>query len=168
MGTDESSTLRQPLPDRWVAKIFQELQGNYGTRFLNQWKTGQTLPDGTDAGVKNAMSTWAKKLSGFSDMPEVFKEVLESLPSEPPSAPDFVSLCREAARRRVPSNPMLGYVPTEEEKARAEEVINTVKKQIKRDDRDHRSWVSALLKRKESGENLSAIQLEAIKEAMVS
>lgn len=166
MGMDESSTLRQQLPERWVAKIFQELQGNYGTRFLNQWKTGQTLADGTDAGVKNAMATWARKLSGFIDMPEVFKEVLESLPADPPSAPEFVSLCREAARRKGPNNPMLGYVPTEEDKARADEVIKHVAKQITRDTRDHRAWVDALLRRQENGEKLSAIQLNAIKEAL--
>lgn len=166
MGMDESSTLRQQLPERWVAKIFQELQGNYGTRFLNQWKTGQTLADGTDAGVKNAMATWARKLSGFIDMPEVFKDVLESLPSDPPSAPEFVNLCRDAARRKAPNNPMLSYVPTEEDKARAEEVIQQAAKQITRDTRDHRAWVTALLKRQENGEKLSIIQLNAIKEAM--
>src|SRR5690349_13610741 len=50
---DASLMSPQSLPERYVAKIFQEMQGNYGSRFLNQWKTGQVLADGTDAGIVN-------------------------------------------------------------------------------------------------------------------
>ena len=106
------SSMRNPLPDLWVARIFQAMQGNYGTRFLNQWKTGQTLPDGTDAGVKNAMAFWADKLGGFSDQPERIKRVLDSLPTDPPSLPQFVELCRMA---RSDDKPALPHKPTAEE-----------------------------------------------------
>lgn len=94
----ETSSTSRRLPDRWVAKIFQDMQGNYGSRFLNQWKTGQSLPDGTDAGVRNAMNTWANKLGGFTDCPSVFATVLANLPAEPPSLPQFHESCRIAMK----------------------------------------------------------------------
>lgn len=156
MGMDESSRLQQPLPEAWIAKIFQELQGNYGTRFLNQWKTGQVLPDGTDAGIRNAMQTWARNLSGFRDTPAAFKSVLESLPSEPPSAPQFVEMCRDAARRIAPKLDAIEYKPTAEEQARADEAIKTVAKRITATDtRDHRAWARKLQERHEAGEVLA-------------
>jgi len=81
------------------------MQGHYGTRFLNMWKTGQVLPDGNDAGVVNAMNHWSEKLGGYVDRPDVIKKVLESLPIEPPSLPQFMELMRHAWT--PPAVPML-------------------------------------------------------------
>ena len=64
------------LPDAWVQRIFATMQGHYGTRFLNMWRTGQTLPDGNDAGVVNAMNHWAEKLGWYVNSPDTIKEVL--------------------------------------------------------------------------------------------
>lgn len=108
-----SSTSHRALPDSWVAKIFQTMLGNYGSRFLNQWKTGQTLPDGTDAGLKNAMAFWADKLGGFSEQPERIRRVLDSLPADPPSLPQFVELCRLS---RADEKPLLPHKSTPEER----------------------------------------------------
>lgn len=119
MDRAQESLMRRPLPDSWVAKIFQAMQGNYGTRFLNQWKTGQTLEDGTDAGVKNAMAFWADKLGGFAEQPERIRRVLDSLPPEPPSLPQFVELCRLA---RPDDKPALPHKPTAEERDHSREM----------------------------------------------
>lgn len=89
-------TERQRLPDAWVQRIFATMQGHYGTRFLNMWKTGQVLPDGNDAGVVNAMNHWAEKLGGYCERGDVIKKVLENLPVEPPSLPQFLELMRHA------------------------------------------------------------------------
>lgn len=129
----ESSTSRQPLDQRWVAKIFQELQGNYGTRFLNQWKTGQTLDDGTDAGVVNAMSMWGKKLGGFSDQPERIRRVLDSLPADPPSLPQFIELCR-TARANEPK--ALPHKLTAEDHERLARAAMEAKRAVERSDAD--------------------------------
>lgn len=103
----ESSTLRQPLHPSWVAKIFQTMQGNYGTRFLNQWKTGQQFEagphKGEDVGIRNAMNFWGEKLSGFSEAPERIARALESLPNDPPNLPEFVDLCRAAPKKSLPA-----------------------------------------------------------------
>ena len=64
--------MQKQLPDGWIQRIFATMQGTYGTRFLNMWKTGQTLPDGTDAGklvyktnpqIKKAWDTTVKALN---------------------------------------------------------------------------------------------------------
>lgn len=167
MGMDESSMLNQSLPERWVAKIFQELQGNYGSRFLNQWKTGQMMPDGTDAGIKNAMATWARKLGGFSDIGEVFKTVLESLPEEPPSLPQFIAMCREAGRRLDKSKPAIEYKPTAEEQEAAAEVIRKASDSIKKAPaHDFKAWAKVLKARHDGGEVLSLVQVQAYQEAL--
>ena len=81
------------LPDLWVQKIFATLQGNYGSRFINMYKTGQQLDDGRDAGIVNAMNEWADKLGVYQDSPETLKLVLDALPKEPPVLPEFYALC---------------------------------------------------------------------------
>ena len=92
------STLRQPLPMGWVRKLFGELQGNYGVRFLDMWRSGVVPEDGPnkgeDLGVLNAMSLWAEKLAGFRDRPDAIRRVLDNLPAHPPTLPEFVGLCR--------------------------------------------------------------------------
>lgn len=89
------------LPEAWVQRIFATMQGHYGTRFLNMWRTGQTLPDGNDAGVVNAMNHWAEKLGWYVNSPETIKDVLEHLPIEPPSLPQFAEMLRHAYRPPV-------------------------------------------------------------------
>jgi hypothetical protein len=70
------------------------MQGHYGTRFINMWKTGQILPDGSDAGIVNAMTQWGEKLGGYQNSPETIKRALENLPNDPPSLPMFLQICR--------------------------------------------------------------------------
>jgi hypothetical protein len=82
------------LPDGWIQRLFAALQGHYGTRFMNMWKTGQTLSDGSDAGVMNAMSIWSEKMAGFSAA--TIKRALENLPEDPPSLPQWINLLRRS------------------------------------------------------------------------
>ena len=88
------STLRQPLPMGWVRKLFAELQGNYGTRFLDMWRSGQADTNGDDVGLQNAMALWAERLAGFAERPDAIRRVLDTLPKHPPTLPEFVELCR--------------------------------------------------------------------------
>ena len=129
---NESSTSRQfqPLPLNWVQKIFNEMHGHYGSRFLNMWTNGQLLPDGSgDAGLANAMRCWAEKLGGFSEHPESLKYALSKLPAEPPTLPQFLEMCRHAPRKDAP---MLEHKFTAEEiernKQRAREAIEMLAK----------------------------------------
>ena len=126
---EQSTSTPRRLPDQWVQKIFATMQGHYGTRFLNMWKTGQVLPDGNDAGVVNAMNHWSEKLGGYVDRPDVIKKVLESLPIEPPSLPQFMELMRHAWT--PPAVPMLEKKWTAEEleqnKKRAQEAMAKIR-----------------------------------------
>lgn len=91
----ESSTLRRaPLPSEWVEKIFREMHGHYGTRFLDMWRTGQ-VANGADVGLENAKAVWAEKLAGFVGSPERIGKALQCLPAHPPTLPEFVSMCRQ-------------------------------------------------------------------------
>ena len=116
------------LPDGWIQRLFAALQGNYGTRFMNMWKTGQTLPDGSDAGVMNAMSIWSEKMAGFSAA--TIKRALENLPEDPPTLPQWINLLR----RNYVEPPVLrlGNELTAEQraknKARIAELIEKMKK----------------------------------------
>ena len=142
------------------------MQGNYGSRFLNQWKTGQKHPDGDDIGVRNAMAVWAKKLGGFSEIPDAIKAVLDNLPPEPPSLPEFVRLCRSAAAQPKSSAPRLAHRMTPEEKARADRATEAAMKALNRDRRDHKAWAKSLQRRHESGEVLTVTQIESYREAL--
>lgn len=71
------------------------MQGNYGTRFLDMYRTGQVMPDGTDVGLRNAQEQWCRKLAGFADCPERIARALEQLPPHPPTLPEFLALCRQ-------------------------------------------------------------------------
>lgn len=92
--SEPSLPISKRLPDQWIQKIFATMQGHYGSRFLNMWKTGQVLPDGTDAGVINAMDHWSRKLAGYAHSPETFKRTLDHLPPDPPSLPQFCEMMR--------------------------------------------------------------------------
>ena len=167
MPQEELSTSRPPLKDQWVAKIFQEMQGNYGSRFLNQWKTGQLDKDGADVGIKNTMATWARKLSGFSDMPEAIKSVLDNLPDDPPTLPGFVTLCRDAGRRLQEKALRIEHKMTAEEKERADKAAEAVKRNIdKQEKRDHKAWARRLKERHDAGEVLSLNQVQCYQIAL--
>ena len=118
------------LPDGWIQRIFAAMQGNYGTRFMNQWKTGQTLPDGSDAGVVNAMNHWSEKMGGTSAA--TIKRALENLPEEPPSLPQWINLLRRSYVE--PPVLRLGNELTAEQraknKARIAELIAKVKTNV--------------------------------------
>jgi hypothetical protein len=144
--TTELSTLtnQRQLPESWVTKIFATMQGHYGTRWLNMWRIGQTLPDGQDAGVFNAMSHWAEKLGGYVDHPKTIKRVLENLPPDPPSLPQFAEMLRQS---HVPEdNLRLPHTPTETEREKNKGVAKQAFQSLaKKPTDDGRDWARQIL-----------------------
>ena len=118
---------QHPLPSAWIGKIFATMQGHYGTRFLNMWKSGDTLDNGQDAGLYNAQKTWAEKLAGFEDYPECIAYVLDRLPEAPPTLPQFVEMCRRAPRKEPL---MLVHNLTPEDVKRNKERLDEIKQQL--------------------------------------
>ena len=133
---------------------------------MNQWKTGQTTPGGADAGVQNAMRTWARKLGGFADQLQAIESVLEHLPQDPPSLPEFVALCRNAASHPKSSAPRLQHVMSQDERAVAERATNAAMKTLNRDKRDHKAWALRLRDREQAGEKLTVEQRKAWREVL--
>jgi hypothetical protein len=120
------------LPDSWILKIFDTMQANYGSRWTNLWKMGKVLPNGIDYGMANAMDTWAVKLASYQDKPEALRKVMDNLPLDPPSLPQFMDLLKNCY---VPTdNLQLDNQLTEEQKAknkaRIQEILKTICKKV--------------------------------------
>ena len=156
------STLRQPLPMGWIRKLFAELQGNYGTRFLDMWRSGQTNIDGDDVGLQNAMSLWAERLAGFADRPDAIRRVLDTLPKHPPTLPEFVELCRSSCPLPIhKSLPAPG--PSEQQRAeRVEQLATEVF--VAREPGKH--WARRLRAEWLDGRSLMPIQIELASSAL--
>ena len=140
---------RAALPESWVSRIFDHMSGLYGSKFSDLWR-------GSD--LATVQRLWAEKLAGFAPMPKAIKSALDALDDKPfpPTLPEFLSLCRDAARRLDEPKVAIEYKPTAEEQAKADEVIRkAAERMTKTDSRDHRDWANKLQKRHESGEALA-------------
>ena len=93
------------LPDAWIARIFDHMAALYGSKFADLWR-------GTEPDKVRAM--WADKLAGFADKPLAIKQALSALDERPfpPTMPEFLTLCREAAKRIGNDKPALTHKPT--------------------------------------------------------
>lgn len=83
---------RDPLPTPWVNRLFERMSGLYGVKFADAWR-------GCD--LENVKAVWAAKLAGFYEMPGCLKAALDACDDRPwpPTLPEFLGLCRDAARR---------------------------------------------------------------------
>lgn len=91
---------RPPLPDSWVERIFDRMQGLYGSLWLDRWRSGELLEQGGqrfDRGLLLAKATWGEELAGFVDQPERISRALEACRHRnlPPTLPEFLDLCRQ-------------------------------------------------------------------------
>lgn len=99
------------LPERWIEGLFDRMAAMYGSKFADLWR-------GTEPAKVRAM--WAEKLAGFADQPKAIKAALDALDERPfpPTLPEFLQLCREAAKRFGTSQPALPF-KADPEKAKA-------------------------------------------------
>ena len=98
------------LPDSWIEKLFQKFEDFYGAKWAAQYGN---FPR------ERVKRTWAEELSGFSDTPSAIGKALDAQKSSafPPTLPEFLALCREAAKRIGHATvPALPHVPTAEER----------------------------------------------------
>lgn len=141
----------------WVRKLFAELQGNYGARFLDMWRSGQTDSNGDDVGLQNAMALWAEKLGGFRDKPGAIRRVLDALPEHPPTLPRFLDLCRACCpgpeHKALPA-PNLTAGQIAERQAEAEAMA----RKVAAPRYDHKAWARKLRAEWLSGRNLGMQQ----------
>ncbi len=109
---ESQTSLQSALPDRWVAAIFTELLTLYGSRFSDLWA-------GIDPAAVRA--SWGQKLAGFKDRPECIRLALDACDEIPtcPNLPQFLHLCRDAARRAGPQHLALSAPTISQETADA-------------------------------------------------
>ncbi len=88
------------LPDAWVVRLFERMSAMYGSKFSDLW-----------AGVDpaNMRAVWADKLGGFAQRPEIIKAALDACDDRPwpPTLPEFLGICRDAAKRSPVQLPAL-------------------------------------------------------------
>ena len=158
------STLRHPLPLGWVRKLFAELQGNYGTRFLDMWRSGQADTNGDDVGLQNAMDMWAEKLAGFRERPDAIRRALDTLPKHPPTLPEFVELCRTSCpKQEVKALPAPDVPPSviEARQAEAQAIAARVSGNV-----PSKAWAHKLRARYLAGERLMMAQVALASDAL--
>ena len=158
------STLRHPLPLGWMRKLFAELQGNYGTRFLDMWRSGQADTNGDDVGLQNAMDMWAEKLAGFRERPDAIRRVLDTLPKHPPTLPEFVALCRQSCpKQEVKALPAPDVPPSviEARQAEAQAIAARVSGNV-----PSKAWAHKLRARYLAGERLMMAQVALASDAL--
>ncbi len=81
----ELSTSLQPLPAKWIEKMFDKMLLDYGKKFTDQWSGAD--PD-------KLISHWSHELSGF--IGAELKRGYDALSYRdwPPSLPEFKRMCR--------------------------------------------------------------------------
>ena len=111
------------LPESWITKIFSHFEALYGSKFHDAWK-------GTD--LANVKQVWAEKLGGFKDKPQAIKSALDSLDDKPwpPTLPEFLHLCRDAAKREAPKVLALEHHLTEEEMQKNRDRIAQIQRDL--------------------------------------
>ena len=139
----------------WIERLFSRLAALYGAAFGRQWE-GTNLAD-----VK---LVWAEKLGGFtaSHIGGALKACDDR--QYPPNLPEFIDLCRIAAKRdSAPPKIDAPQLSVEErlERARTLEASAT-----KIPDYDYRGWCKELRRRYLAGENLLLVQITLASEAM--
>lgn len=146
------------LPHRWVGRIFDELATTYGSKFSQMW-------EGIDP--EAVRITWARKLSGFLGQPECIRAALDSCDDRPwpPTLPEFIGLCRDAARRGGPKQLALPApeIDRVEQERRAREAVASVQKP---ESYDWLAWARKLRDRYLSGEHLIDCQIRIASEAL--
>lgn len=101
---------RPPLQGAWVDRIFDRMQGMYGSLWVDRWRSGEIVEQGGrefDRGLMLAKVTWAEELAGFADQPERLSQALAACRSLrlPPTLPEFLALCRQQIPDAKPSLP---------------------------------------------------------------
>lgn len=116
------------MPSQVIDRLFSRLQGIYGTSFTSKFSTGAG-DDGRDRGFENAKAVWSDELSGFSDNLDALAYALRNTdPKFPPSAREFLTLCRAAPRKEAP---VLAHKLTPEESEHNRQMASEATKALK-------------------------------------
>lgn len=150
---------RPPLPASWVDRIFDRMQGLYGSIWVDRWRTGETVdtPRGpVDKGVMVAKATWAQELAGFADQPERLMKAIDACGSRPmpPTLPEFRDYARQA---HIPAQTALP-APTSDAERRAANLERAASVSIK--EAPGLAWAYRIRDKHRKGERLHKCQTD--------
>jgi len=85
---------RQPLPAAWIDRLFARFTAFYGSQ-----KVGTMW---VDAGMAEVKAVWAEQLARFepASIAGALQRLVDGGNQWPPTLPEFVELCRQAALDR--------------------------------------------------------------------
>lgn len=154
----QTVTLRQlstELQQGWIERLFSRLAALYGAAFGRQW-------EGTN--IADVKLVWAEKLGGFtaSQIGAALKGCDDR--QYPPNLPEFIDLCRQAAKRaEIRQAIEAPQLSVEERIDRAGQLEAAA---VKPQAYDYRGWCKELKRRYLAGEHLLPIQISMASEAM--
>lgn len=102
------STPASSLPERWVHSLWAEMRANYGARWDRQFPVPPCMP-GTDPAkhahehIAGIQAVWAKRLGHLQSNPKALRFALDHLPENPPTLPEFASLCNRRPDKQAPA-----------------------------------------------------------------
>lgn len=113
------------LPDKWIERLFQRLEDFYGSKWATQYGA---FPR------ERVKATWAEELAGFADKPEALAAALDAQKFSPfpPTLPEFLNLCRNAASRTGPTLMALEHKLSPEDIERNRARIKALAEQLAR------------------------------------
>ena len=159
---------RPPLPESWVERIFDRMQGMYGSLWVDRWRTGEAVERGGrtfDRGLLLAKATWGEELAGFADQPQRLSKAIDACRSLrlPPTLPEFLALCRQQVAEAPPALPTPDLTPAE--RAQRVDEINRAAT-AKRSMEGNRNWAQTLREKYRAGRRLHSIQIQLASEAL--
>lgn len=154
----QTVTLRQlstELQNGWIERLFSRLASLYGAAFGRQW-------EGTN--IAEVKTVWAEKLGGFTATQ--IGAALKGCDDRqyPPNLPEFIEMCRVAAKREAhpPALPA-PELSVEERLERARQLEASASKPKAY---DYRGWCKELKRRYLAGDDLLPIQISMASEVM--
>ena len=119
----ERQSVLPSLPDAWIEKLFQKFEDFYGAKWAAQYG---------DFPRDRVKRTWGEELYGFAEIPGAIVKALDAQKSSqfPPTLPEFLTLCRDAARRAGDSLPALPHKQTAAETAHQHEMARRLTESV--------------------------------------
>jgi hypothetical protein len=145
-----------------IDRLFAYMETLYGAKFADLWR-------GTD--IAKVKLVWEQKLAPFSEIKGCMRQALAALDERPfpPTLPEFIALCRDAAKRIGTDTKRLTYTPSQQDvdrlKAMAKQAADAVAAK-RGPGHDFKSWAKELRAMYQQGQPLSAVQQRMASEAL--
>lgn len=141
---------------RQIERLFQKFEDFYGAKWAAQYG---------DFPRERVKATWAEELAGFADKPEAIGKAIDAQKQSPfpPTLPEFLTLCRQAAIR-LPKPPALPAPAPDPEKVKARTA--SISSRMRDPYAPSLGWAELLRKKYLAGERLYPVQIRMASEAL--